>query len=127
MVDEKVHSQDIAATIISLAVKGYLTIKEEEKKGVFKSNDYKLTLTGKDEGGLLDFEKSTLDMLFTKSRKKSTNLNSLPANSYKYLDQIKKDLYKHLTKEKYFVNADFGSPVYYLGRFFALRHPLSER
>ncbi|HXH61584.1 MAG TPA: DUF2207 domain-containing protein, partial [Fimbriimonadaceae bacterium] len=47
MIDERVDQRDLAAGIMSLAVKGYLTVSLEQKEGLFKSREYTLHLTDK--------------------------------------------------------------------------------
>lgn len=102
LIDEKVHLQDITAIVIDLARRGYFSITEIAKKGLFGKSDYKLKLKSKSETELKDFEVSVLDLLFGTSRKSPVKLNSLPKNAYQHLNKIHRHLYQHLTKQGYF-------------------------
>ncbi len=81
---------DISATIIDLAVRGYIKIREIEKKGIFGSKDYEIIkLKDKNAEDLNDFERALLDRFFLKS----------------LLSEIKKEFYLHMPilKEKIFL------------------------
>lgn len=61
----KVQSaQEVVATLISLAERGYLKIEETQEKGLFKSQVYTFYHLGKDVAGLKEFEKMLLTKLF---------------------------------------------------------------
>jgi uncharacterized membrane protein len=66
--DERADMRDISASIVDLAVRGYLVIQETEKKVLlFKTKDYQLQLVKRDYGkdaALKPFEKRLLDGLF---------------------------------------------------------------
>jgi uncharacterized membrane protein len=67
IIDEKVDMKDISATIIDLAVRGYLTIKDEKSKLLsFKKNfAFTLVKNGYANGGKLKpHEKKILDVMF---------------------------------------------------------------
>ena len=102
VVDERVHSRDITATVIDLAVRGFLTIKEETKGRIIKRSEFTLTLVGKDETKLKSYEKSVLDMLFGTERKKTVSLSKLPSKAYKYLEDARNNLYKEVLEMGYF-------------------------
>lgn len=61
--DETAHPLDISATIVDLAVRGYLRIEETEGEGWFASDDWKLTRL-KPGDGLSVYERALLDGLF---------------------------------------------------------------
>lgn len=116
LIDERVQTQDLTATIIDLARKGIITIKESAPKGIiFKKPEFTLNYHDRPEIALANYEKSVLDMLFTKSRNESVNLNKLPASAYIYLDQAQKDLYEHLTDKGYFLGNPNTVRGVYLG------------
>lgn len=102
LVDEQVHLQDITAIAIDLARRGFFTIKELPKKGLFGKVDFELKLTKKAEAGLEDFKTEVLDMLFGKNRVLLTKLSKPPKTAYQHLDSVKSKLYGHLTKTGYF-------------------------
>jgi len=62
IIDEKINPQDITATIIDLAIHGYIKIDEIEKKGFFtNTKDYKLTLQKDYENSqLFEYEKEIM-------------------------------------------------------------------
>jgi uncharacterized membrane protein YgcG len=63
LVDEAANTLDVTATIVDLAVRGYLRIDEIPKKGWFGKADW--TLTKRKEGAdLRPYERSLLDGLF---------------------------------------------------------------
>ena len=102
LVDEKVHMQDITATIIDLARRGYFTITDLPAKGLFGKPDYELKLTGKDETDLKPYEEEIMDMLFGVTRDDSIKLSKPSGSAYQHLDQARKKLYEHITQLGYF-------------------------
>ncbi|MDD4443727.1 MAG: DUF2207 domain-containing protein [Patescibacteria group bacterium] len=58
------HNKAITATIINLAVKGYLKIEKLEKKIFFLGDDYKLIKTSKKTEDLYKYEEVVLSALF---------------------------------------------------------------
>ncbi len=100
LMDQRADTLDITATIIDLANRGFLTIKEEQKKWVFGSSDYVLTKQAKSDTQLLDYEKELLDRLFEDADEVS--LSSLKNKFYKDLDIVKNKLYQQVTDKKYF-------------------------
>lgn len=63
LVDEHANPLDVTATIVDLAVRGFLRIEEIPKKGWFGKTDWRLFKL-KDGDGLLRYEKKLLDGLF---------------------------------------------------------------
>ncbi|MGH9225100.1 MAG: DUF2207 domain-containing protein [Acidimicrobiales bacterium] len=63
LVDEVANPLDVTATIVDLAVRGYLRIEEEPKKGWFGKGDWVLTKL-KEPDDLLRYEKKLHDGLF---------------------------------------------------------------
>ncbi len=61
--DEVAHPLDVSATIVDLAVRGFLKIEEIEATGWFGSTDWKLTRL-KPSDGLQEYEQLLLDGLF---------------------------------------------------------------
>ncbi len=86
LLDEEADPHDISATIVDLAVKGYLTITEIKKEKLFNlipldgslnKFDYLLTKTDKPRVGLLSYEILTLDRIFvSKSEVKISSLRN---------------------------------------------------
>jgi len=63
LVDEAANPLDVTATIVDLAVRGYLRIEEIPKRGLFGKPDWRL-MRLKDTDGLLPYEGLLLDGLF---------------------------------------------------------------
>lgn len=100
LMDERADTLDVTATIIDLANRGFLTIKELEKKWIFGSTDYELHRTTKADEQLLPYEKLLLDRLFTA---KAIKLSALKTTFYDDLAEVKKRLYEDVMKKKIFV------------------------
>ena len=64
LVDFVANPLDVTATIVDLAVRGYLAIEEVADSGLFSSSDWKLTRRKVADDGLLAYEKTLLDGLF---------------------------------------------------------------
>ncbi len=63
LIDEAANPLDVSASIVDLAVRGYLVIEEIPNKGWFGKPDWKLTRK-RDAEGLLEYERLLLDGLF---------------------------------------------------------------
>ncbi len=100
IMDERADTLDVSATIVDLAVRGYLTIKEVPKKWIFGTTDYLLTKKKNPREGLLDYEKKLLDELFFE--KGEIKLSELKNEFYKSLKKVKKELYKEIAGKKLF-------------------------
>jgi uncharacterized protein (TIGR04222 family) len=64
LVDFRANPLDVTATIVDLAVRGYLVIEEISPSGHFRSGDWKLTRKKDDDDALMPYEKKLLDGLF---------------------------------------------------------------
>lgn len=100
LLDERADTLDVSATIVDLAVRGFLTIKEEPKKWLFGSVDYVLSKTGKDQSNLLPYEKGLLNRIFDK--KDIVAVSELEAGFYDDLATIKQMLYHDMVAKKFF-------------------------
>ncbi|MFH1218471.1 MAG: DUF2207 domain-containing protein [Candidatus Peregrinibacteria bacterium] len=103
VVDEKADLHDITASMIQMAVKGYLKIEKTEKKKFLwgKSTDYNF-IKIKDVGSeVLPFEKKIFDSIFD-SDKKSVSLEDLQKRFYKDLPRIKELLYERVVTDGYY-------------------------
>jgi len=117
VLDEKVDTHDISAIIIDMAVKGYLKIKDVEKKGIFGSKDYEFIYTGKKMDNLEDFEKEIMDGIFGSSPKKddAVRLSDLKEKFYTHIKTIKDNLYQGVVKKGYFDKNPSATRNIYLG------------
>jgi len=99
LLDNKIQTKDITATIIDLAVKGYLKIIEK------KDEIYDLVLLKKDyrnDPELKPYEITIINDIF--GNKAQVSLDDLKNKFYKYLDKIKKEVSEGLVKGGYYKN-----------------------
>lgn len=126
IIDETADTLDITATIVDLAVRGYLTIEEIPKSWFLGSTDYKLTKMNVDEKDLLEYEKKLLSALFKDHdaavlsevlnilkggepeakdpTQKTVEISDLKNTFYKDLAEIKEALYEETANKKLFDN-----------------------
>ena len=64
LVDEQANVLDVSATLVDLAVRGYLVIQEIEKEGWFGKPDWRLIRLEKPDEDLLTYERTLLTSLF---------------------------------------------------------------
>lgn len=104
LVDEKADIKDISSVIIDLAVRGYLKIREIEKKavlGIFKGNpDYELIQLKRSEF-LPGLEKKVFDIIFPVGEHK-VNLSDLNERFPQKVSEIKTAVYANLVDRGYF-------------------------
>ena len=69
IIDEQANTIDVSATVVDLAVRGYLLIEEVESGAVFKRTDWQLTQLAPpaQTETLLPFEQTLLDGIFAES------------------------------------------------------------
>ncbi len=103
LIDEEINIRDIAATVVDLAVRGYLRIEEVSKSGMLKAADYRLIWVNKDTSKLEDYESMLLLALFGKSKAgDSVLLSELKFHFTSHLSKIRDSLHEHLTKNGLF-------------------------
>jgi uncharacterized membrane protein YgcG len=90
LVDEAANTLDVSATIVDLAVRGYLRIDEIPKKGWFGKPDWTLTRL-KEGDGLLRYEELLLDGLFEDGDE--VTLSSLRTKFVSRLKKVQDALY----------------------------------
>jgi uncharacterized membrane protein len=116
---QKVQPRDVSATLIDLAVRGYIKIREvkTEMLGIFKKNDYEL-MKLKDfddfKEDLRDYErellrrifipKSERELLSSVSAQQTTLLSSLENKFHQHLSKIMKEVYSGISQFKYFTS-----------------------
>jgi uncharacterized protein (TIGR04222 family) len=101
LVQETANTLDVTATIVDLAVRGYLRIDEIPKHGLFGKPDWTLTKL-KEADGLRPYERSLLDALF-EGRGNEVTLSEL---RNKFADRLKKvegELYDDAIGQGWFV------------------------
>lgn len=112
LIDEKADTKDVTSTIIDLAARGFLSIKEIKKSWVFGKNDYELTRKAKDTKGLLKYESLLLDKLFDDGS--TIKISNLKYTFYKDLALVKQELYKDVVGKKMFVKSPESTRTSYL-------------
>ena len=100
LMDEKAHTLDVSATIVDLAVRGYLTITEIPKRWLFGSTDYELKMRNKSQDELMSYEVTLLINLFEDGD--TVKLSELKNEFYEHLKKVKEDLYAEVTHKKLF-------------------------
>lgn len=100
IIDEKVDTLDVTATIVDLAVHGYLTITEQAKTWLLGKSDYVLTRTEKTTESLNPYESLLLHKLFAGGN--TVALSSLKNSFYKDLESIKESIYTTVQKKDVF-------------------------
>lgn len=100
LVDESADPRDLVATVVDLAVRGYLTITEHAKHGLFGRADWTLDKK-KPADDLLPYERKLFDGVFTGSD--SVLLSSLKGTFAPTLKSAEGLLYKDATERGWFV------------------------
>lgn len=115
IIDENLDMRDITSTIVDMAVRGYIQIKEiKEKKLIFDNTDYEFIKLKNYENGtvLKTHERKILDAIFGSSQNK--RLSSLKNEFYSSLPGIREAVYNSLVKEGYFpTNPEKVRNIYY--------------
>jgi hypothetical protein len=91
LIDERANTVDVVATIVDLAVRGYLVIEEIPKEGLFGKPDWRLIRLEKDTAPLRTYERSLLDGLFQDSG--DVTLSSLRRTFAERLTTVENHLY----------------------------------
>jgi uncharacterized membrane protein YgcG len=108
LVDEKVDLRDMTATVVDLAVRGFLRIGHEAKSylaGLWTTEETTFELLRSPHGASLTaHETLVLNALF--SRGEHVSISDLKERFYKHIPAIQSALYNHLAAEGYFA----GSP-----------------
>ena len=99
LVDEVAHPLDVTATIIDLAVRGYLSIEEIDGEGWFAKDDWRLKRL-KESDGLHEYERELLDGLFEDGD--DVLLSDLKTEFVKRLKAVQDDLYRDVVEQGWF-------------------------
>jgi uncharacterized membrane protein len=101
--DDRADLDDLSATIIDLARRGYLKIKviKTKKLVFFSDRDFELIKLEKETSSLKSYEQQLLESLFGADLKVS--VSELKNKFYRKLPKIRKKLYNEVTAAKLFV------------------------
>jgi uncharacterized membrane protein len=107
LVDEDAAMRDITATIVDLAVRGYMVIEEKEKSqmmGLVHNKEYVFHLkkSPKEWAGLKPHELVLLAGIFSNGAHTDVELSSLQNQFYKNLPGIKESIFDALMERGYF-------------------------
>jgi uncharacterized membrane protein len=124
LVDGQLDMCDITATVVDLAVRGFLRIEETEDErffGLFSSKDYRFTLRRprSEWTGLKPHERDLLEPLFTGTGE-SVELSDLKNKFYKHLPDLKDGLYKGLVAGGFYTARPDHVRLLYIGAGVAL-------
>jgi uncharacterized protein (TIGR04222 family) len=100
IIDERADTLDVTASIVDLAVRGFLTIEEIPKEGLFGKPDWTLTRTEPSEGDLMTYERRLLDGLFRDGT--AVTVSSLRATFRTRLNAVEESLYADAMKQGWF-------------------------
>ena len=98
LIDEKADPRDVTATLVDLAVRGYLRIDDagEKREGLFsKERDYTLVKLRDGDSALFPYEMSLLDALFATGTQ--VNLSDLKTTFSTSMARVQKELYANVT------------------------------
>ena len=114
LLDETLDKRDISATIVGLAVKGYITIEETKEEGIlFDSKDYYLAKQKDVDDSLSAFEKILMYAVF--GGLKGKMVSDLRNNFYTHLASLKSTIYSELISKKFFAVSPDKVRQYYAG------------
>jgi len=100
LIDERANTVDVVATIVDLAVRGYLVIEEIPKEGLFGKPDWRLIRLEKDTAPLRVYERSLLDGLFRDGG--DVTLSSLRTTFAERLSAVEEHLYVDASERGWF-------------------------
>ncbi len=101
LMDERADTLDVTATIVDLAVRGYLRITELDKKGLFGKIDYRLEKRKEADAELLPYEETLFTALFDEGAQ--VDMSGLRKEFYTDLARVKKALYQQVvTADNFF-------------------------
>jgi len=100
LVDERANTLDVSATIVDLAVRGYLVIQEIPKEGLFGKPDWRLVRLEAPADALMPYERLLLDGLFRDGG--DVTLSSLRTTFAERLHTVEDSLYSDAKQQGWF-------------------------
>ena len=102
IIDEEANTIDVSATVVDLAVRGYLTIEEVESGGLFKRADWQLTklVPPEQAEALLPYEETLLAGIFAESN--PVLLSGLKNKFHTTLTTAQSQMYAEVTRSGWF-------------------------
>jgi uncharacterized protein (TIGR04222 family) len=103
LVDAAANPLDVTATIVDLAVRGYLRIEEVPKEGWFGKADWNLVQTRQPDDKLQPYERTLLNGIFTSGSRPQVKLSELRNTFASKLHEVQEQLYNDAMKRGWFV------------------------
>ena len=103
LVDAAANPLDVTATIVDLAVRGYLRIEEIPKEGWFGKGDWNLVQTREPDDKLKPYERTLLNGIFESGSRPQVKLSELRNTFATKLKEVEEQLYNDAMKEGWFV------------------------
>ncbi len=101
IVDEEVNTVDVSASVIDLAVRGFLQIEEVQSGGMFTRTDWRLTrLVPRPGESLLPYESTLLEGIFEESN--PVDLSDLKYHFSDTLKTAKSQMYQEVVRRGWF-------------------------
>ncbi|MEO8519681.1 MAG: DUF2207 domain-containing protein [Dermatophilaceae bacterium] len=102
ILDEEANTIDVSATVVDLAVRGFLTIEEVESGGMFRRADWQLTRLAPPEQAeqLLPYEETVLAGIFAESN--PVRLSDLKNKFHTTLTTAQSQMYQEVTRSGWF-------------------------
>jgi hypothetical protein len=100
LLDEQADMNDITATIIDLAVRGYLRIEQTRQGGFMRKAKYRLVRLGNPDPSWAHYERIIFDTLF--ERGPVVDLDDLEGKFSTMADRVRDSLYREVTRQGWF-------------------------
>jgi uncharacterized protein (TIGR04222 family) len=113
LVDFHANALDVTASIVDLAVRGYLVIEEIDAPGHFHRGDWKLTRKKEDDNALLPYETKLLDALFRDGNE--VTLSGLRYEFATRMNNVRDELQDDAKSRGWFASGNGGCAVFGLG------------
>lgn len=110
---EDFRAASLTATLVDLAVRGYLQIKEEEKGLILKTKDYTFIKQNKNWDGVLPYEKALLEGIF--ANLDIVSLSDLKKTLYLSTKGVKDKLNQEMVDNNYFKTNPGKVKSWYIG------------
>ena len=115
LIDETFDQRDMSASIIGLAVKGYIKIEDKTEEVFFiKKSDYQLTKLKDADSHLTSYETLLLTALF-EDGSKSVLISDLKGKFFEHIYALQKAVFGQLVEKSYFKKSPLTVPYKYIG------------
>ncbi|KAA3632202.1 MAG: DUF2207 domain-containing protein [Calditrichaeota bacterium] len=115
LIDESFDQRDMSASIIGLAVKGYINIEDKTEEVFFiKKSDYQLTKLKDADSELTSYETLLLVALF-EDGSNTILISDLKGKFFEHIYTLRKTVYKQLVEKSYFKSSPLTVIYKYVG------------